>query len=343
MTFHPKTALPDLDFGAVRTTDLDGRHSKVRAADFAKPLQAGATMAQFFRGLPNILASADLREAAERIVRAKRAGRRVVLGLGGHVIKVGLGPLIIDLMERGLIDGLAANGSVMVHDSEAALVGATSEDVAATLGRGDFGVTSQTGELINRAAKRAAESGQGQGRNIESGPGLGRNIESGPGLGRALGEALLKLAPPFLGVSVLAAAARLGRPMTIHAAVGTDVYNIHPEADGASLGAATLADFRLFCREVADLDGGVFLNLGSAVIMPEVFLKALTLARNLGHPVANLTTVNMDFIRHYRPQVNVVGRPTAAEGSRGFYFIGHHEIMFPLLMSLVLELEGGGL
>ncbi|MDR1921087.1 MAG: hypothetical protein LBS31_05000 [Candidatus Adiutrix sp.] len=308
--------LPDLDFQAVRTTRLDGRHSKVKIADFAKPLRSGASLADFFEGLPRILAAADLREAAALIVRAKRAGRPVILGMGGHVVKVGLGPAIIGLLERGLIDAVAANGSVMVHDSEAALVGATSEDVGATLGRGAFGVTDETGRLLNRAALEAAAQNMG--------------------LGRAVGEALLRLNPPHLKVSLLAACARLNKPATIHAAVGTDVYNIHPEADGAALGAATMADFRLFCRLCATLEGGVFINLGSAVILPEVFLKALTLVRNLGHKVENLTTINMDFIRHYRPQVNVVGRPTQ-EGGRGFYFIGHHEIMFPLLMSLVLE------
>ncbi len=309
--------LPELDFSAVRTTDLDGRHSKVRVEDFARPSKPGGSLADFFQGLPNILAAADLREAADRITEAKKAGARFILGLGGHVIKVGLGPLIIDLMERGVIDGLAANGSVMVHDAEAALVGATSEDVGATLGHGDFGVTGQTGALINRAARAAAAGGLG--------------------LGLALGQALAQLSPPYLTVSVLAAAARVKKPATVHAAVGTDVYNIHPEADGAALGAATMNDFRLFCRQVADLEGGIFLNLGSAVILPEVFLKALTLARNLGHPVTGLTAINMDFIRHYRPQVNVVGRPTQDGAGRGFYFIGHHEIMFPLLMALVLE------
>ncbi|GHV56558.1 hypothetical protein FACS189460_1550 [Deltaproteobacteria bacterium] len=308
--------LPELDFQAVATTDLADRPSKVRAADFARPLKKGLSLAEFAAGLPHILAAAELREAAGRIAAARRAGRPVLLAMGGHVVKVGLGPVIIDLLERGLLDGLAANGSVMVHDAEAALAGATSEDVAAGLGSGRFGVTGQTGALINRAARTAAENGQG--------------------LGRALGEALLRAAPPHLPLSLLAAAARLDLPATIHAAIGTDVYNIHPEADGGALGAATMNDFRLFCRLTADLEGGVFINLGSAVIMPEVFLKALTLVRNLGRQVRDLTTINMDFIRQYRPAVNVVGRPTR-EAGRGFYFIGHHEIMFPLLMALALE------
>ena len=308
---------PELDFKAVTTTDLQERPSKVRAADFARPLRPGLTLAEFAAALPRLLASADLREAAARLAAARRAGRPIILGLGGHVVKVGLGPVIIDLMERGFINALAANGSVMVHDAEAALAGATSEDVSATLGEGRFGVTAQTGELINRAARTA----------------------SGQGLGRALGRALLEAAPPHLDLSLLAAAARLDLPATIHAAIGTDVFNIHPDADGAALGAASFDDFRLFCRLAADLEGGVFINLGSAVILPEVFLKALTLVRNLGHRVCNLTTINLDFIRHYRPSVNVVERPTR-EGGRGFYFLGHHEIMFPLLMALALEQQG---
>lgn len=311
---------PPLDFSAVRTTDLDARHSKVKVSDFAGPLKRGATMAEFFEGLPNILAGAEFKEAAQRIASAVKGGRPVILAMGGHVIKVGLGPLIIDLMERGFISGLAANGSVMVHDSEAAMVGATSEDVPATLNSGQFGVTGRTGEIINRAAKKAA----------------GEEM----GLGKALGSELLELKPPYLDKSVLAAAARLELPMTIHAAIGTDVYNIHPEADGAALGAATMNDFRLFCWMVSNLEGGVFINLGSAVIMPEVFLKAVTLVRNLGHKLERITTINMDFIRHYRPQANVVSRPTQNEGGRGFYFVGHHELMFPLLMALALEKAG---
>ena len=310
--------LPELDFKAVRTTDLNARHSKVRAEDFAKPLGKGMDLKKFFSSLPNILAAADLKDVAQRIVLARQRGCPVVLGMGGHVIKVGLAPLIIDLLERGVITALAANGSVMVHDSEAALVGATSEDVAGTLHSGDFGVTDSTGKLINRAAAVASSKGEG--------------------LGKSLGDSLVELAPPYQDFSLLAAAARLKVPFTIHTAVGTDVYNIHPEADGAKLGAATMADFQLFCRVVATLEGGVFINLGSAVIIPEVFLKALTLVRNLGHSVSEITTVNMDFIRHYRPAVNVVQRPTQEGAGRGFNFIGHHEIMFPLLMALVLEM-----
>lgn len=314
MTRHME--FPDLDFGGVRTVDLATRHSIVNSDDFAKPLAPGRSLAGFLAGLPDILAARDLKAAAQAIATAKKNGRPVILGLGGHVVKVGLGPVIIDLMGRGVIDALAANGSVMVHDSEIAMAGATSEDVAAELGSGAFGVTRQTGELINGAAREAHEKGLG--------------------LGRALGLALLAMDPPHVGESVLAAAARLGVQATVHAAIGTDVYNIHPACDGADLGAASFSDFRAFCRAVAALEGGVFINLGSAVILPEVFLKAITLARNLGHRVGQFTAINMDFIRHYRPTVNVVNRPTQ-EGGQGFYFIGHHEIMFPLLMGAALE------
>jgi hypothetical protein len=240
----------------------------------------------------------------------------VILAMGGHPVKVGLSPILIDLMDRGVLSLLAVNGSVMVHDTETAMAGATSEDVAAVLGSGAFGVTREPNELINRAARKAADTGSG--------------------LGRAVGEALLAGGYPFLSDSLFANAAGRDISVTVHVAMGTDVYHIHPEADGAALGAASLTDFRLFAGAVARLEGGVFINLGSAVVMPEVFLKAVTLARNLGHSLKNITTVNMDFIRQYRPSVNVVGRPTQ-DGGRGFHLIGHHEIMLPLLAAAVLE------
>jgi hypothetical protein len=250
------------------------------------------------------------------VASAVKGGRTVMLCMGGHPVKVGLGPLLADLLERGVLTSISANGSLMVHDSEVALAGATSEDVAAGLGSGSFGVTGETGRLINAAAKRAAQSRAG--------------------LGRSLGELLIESGAPHLSASVLATAARLSAPLTIHVALGTDVYHVHPDCDGAALGQASMDDFHLFCRLAATLEGGVLINLGSAVIMPEVFLKALTLVRNLGHPVKGLTTVNMDFIKQYRPSVNVVERPVQ-DGGQGFHLIGHHEIMFPLLMSLVLE------
>ena len=308
--------LPELDLKSVRLASLKDRHSKVSLEDFAKPFNAGGKLSEFAESLPKILAAEDLRKAARAISLAAREDRTVMLCLGGHPIKVGLGPLIVDLMERGILSSVSANGSIMVHDSEVALAGATSEDVSAGLGSGDFGVTDETGKLINAAAKRAANSAMG--------------------LGRSLGELLLEKGGVGASASVIAAAARLGVPCTIHVAVGTDVYHIHPDRDGADLGQASMDDFHTFCRLVATLEGGVLINLGSAVIMPEVFLKALSLARNLGHAVRKLTTINMDFIRHYRPSVNVVERPVK-EGGVGYHFTGHHEIMFTLLMALATQ------
>ncbi|MDR1084038.1 MAG: hypothetical protein LBP22_04065 [Deltaproteobacteria bacterium] len=309
-------SLPELDLEKIRLSSLFKRHSKVSRADFAKPLKSGLSFWDFSRNLPNILAAGDLKQAALMVAEAKNAGQTIMLAMSGHPIKVGLGPLIIELMEIGLIDCLSANGSVMVHDSEIALAGVTSEDVAESLKDGDFGVTGETGALINKAARIASDSGLG--------------------LGHSLGGLLNELAPPHGNLSVLAAAHRLSIPATIHVALGTDVYHIHPDRDGGQLGRASMTDFQTFCQMTATLSGGVFINLGSAVIMPEVFLKALTLVRNLGFPVKNPLTINLDFIYQYRSRVNVVERPTG-QGGRGFYFIGHHEIMFPMLMGLVLE------
>lgn len=266
--------------------------------------------------LPNILAGRDFTRAVYRLAQAVRDGRTIILSLGGHPVKVGLSPLIIDLMKRGVISLLAVNGSVMVHDTEVAMVGATSEDVGASLGDGTFGMSREANSLINAAAVEA--------------------VRNDMGLGQALGSSIIQNGFPYKGDSLFASAARLGIPACVHVAMGTDVYHIHPEADGAALGQASLADFYTFCAAVATLEGGVFINLGSAVIMPEVFLKAVTLARNLGHVLKDMTTINMDFIRHYRPQVNIVNRPTA-EGGQGFYFIGHHELMFPLLAAALIE------
>ena len=308
--------LPELDLSGVRLASLSSRPSKVGIKDFARPLAAGASLKDFAASLPKILGAADLLDAADAVAKAAKDQKTVMLCMGGHPVKVGLGPLIADLMERGVLSSVSANGALMVHDSEVAMAGATSEDVAKGIGAGDFGVTSETGRLINAAARRAAGDRSG--------------------LGRALGEMLIEAKAPNLSASVLATAARLGVPLTIHVAMGTDVYHIHPDRDGAAMGQATMDDFHTFCRLVATLEGGVLINLGSAVIMPEVFLKALSLARNLGHRVGGLTTINMDFIKQYRPSVNVVERPVQ-DGGRGIHLIGHHEIMFPLLMGLVLE------
>ncbi len=307
---------PPLDLSGLKTYSIKDRPSKVTRDDFARPWTKGGSLAGYLASLPGILAAGDFSQAADRLALAVRNGRTFILAMGGHPVKVGLSPIIIDLMKRGVISLLAVNGSVMVHDSEVAMVGATSEDVAATLGQGTFGMGREANETINAAAADAARE---------------RN-----GLGRSLGRKLIEGNHPFLDDSLFATAARLDIPVTVHLAMGTDVYHIHPQADGADLGRASMDDFRTFCSAVATLEGGAFINLGSAVVIPEVFLKAVTLVRNLGHGLRDITTINMDFIRHYRPMSNVVNRPTA-EGGQGYYFVGHHELMFPLLAAALIE------
>jgi len=309
--------IPDpFDFKNLKTYSVHGRHSKVTVEDFAKPLRAGMTVMELVRSLPGQLAGKDFPELVQRIVEARRNGRPVILGMGAHVIKVGLNPLLIDLMRRGILTGVALNGAGIVHDAEIAMVGRTSEEVADVLGDGAFGAARETGEVLNGAICRGAQ----------------KNI----GLGEAVGEVLLEQEFPFNEQSILAQARKLDIPVTVHVAVGTDIIHIHPGADGAAIGQTSHHDFRVFCSMVADLEGGVYLNVGSAVLLPEVFLKALTVVRNLGHEVKNLTTANFDFIRHYRPATNVVHRPTL-EGGRGFNFTGHHELMIPLLGAALLD------
>ena len=314
----PRPVLRPLDVARAHTYPLRTRRSIVATALLATPPRPGMRFEAFLRGLPDILAAHDLRAVARAIATRHRAGKRVVLGMGAHPIKVGLGPLIVDLMTRGVLSGVALNGAAIVHDFELAFAGATSEDVASQLADGSFGMAEETGRFLNDAIAVA-----------------------GPrdGLGAAVGRAMLAARLPHNRQSILANAARLGVPVTVHVAVGTDIIHMHPGADGAAIGAASLRDFRLLAALVAGLRGGVFLNLGSAVVIPEVFVKALNLARNLGHRVDGLLTVDMDFIRHYRPQVNVVQRPTAGSG-KGYHFTGHHEIMFPLLCAAVLEYLG---
>ena len=307
---------PTLELNRLRSYSIKERAAKVSRRDFARPWPAKGTLSDFLDRLPRILAAGDLMETTERLARVVEENRTFILAMGGHPVKVGLNPVIIDLMRRGIISLLAVNGSVMVHDTETAMVGATSEDVAATLHQGAFGMCREANALINEAAALAGEEGIG--------------------LGRALGLKILRAGLPFQEDSLFAEAARLEIPVTVHVALGTDVYHIQAEADGAHIGAGSLADFRTFCSAAATLKRGMFLNLGSAVIMPEVFLKAVTLVRNLGYDLTGLTTVNMDFIRQYRPQVNVVQRPTAGDG-RGFNLVGHHEIMFPLLAAALIE------
>lgn len=298
-----------LDFSRVRTYPLRQRRSIVQAKVFARPVASEATVDDFLASLPDVLAARELRQLAAAMGQRHRAGRRIVLGMGAHPIKVGLSPLIIDWMQRGILGGIALNGAAIIHDFELAFCGRTSEDVGASLADGRFGMAAETGEFLNQAI---------------------RNAQIGEGCGQAVGRAMVAAGLPNLPLSVLATAYRLGVPATVHVAIGTDIIHMHPSADGAAIGEASLRDFHRFTEVVAGLRGGVFLNLGSAVLIPEVFVKALNLARNLGARVDDLITVDMDFIRHYRPQMNVLRRPTEGSG-RGVQLTGHHEIMFPLL------------
>ena len=311
-----RRAIAPIDPSRVRTIPLARRPSKVVAATLGKPVRAGLAVRALLDGLPDILAAHELREAAARIARAVRGDRLVVLGMGAHVIKVGLGPLIADLIARGRLGAIAMNGACLIHDFELAWGGRTSEDVGPGLDRGTFGMAHETGAFLNQAIREG--------------------VRDGLGLGQAVAQAMLRERLPFARTSILVAAARAGVPVTAHVAVGTDIIHMHPGADGAAIGLGSLRDFHLLAGVVARLSGGVYLNLGSAVILPEVFVKALNLARNLGHPVRDLTTIDMDFHRHYRPTVNVVTRPTAA-GGRGIQLTGHHEIMVPLLWAAAEE------
>ena len=308
--------LEPLSFEGLHTYSVHDRHSKVSLADFAAPMQAGMTLRQWLAALPQQLAGKDFPDLVARLATAKRQERPILVGMGAHVIKVGLNPVLIGLMHSGLISALALNGAGIIHDAELAMAGQTSEEVGAVLGSGAFGAAKETGEMLNAAICDAAR----------------RDV----GIGQAVGEMLLAENFPHNRQSLLATAAELAIPVTVHVAMGTDIIHIHPSADGAAIGKAGHCDFRLFCRLVSGLEGGAYLNFGSAVLLPEVFLKALTVVRNLGHQVQHFTTANFDFIRHYRPSVNVVQRPTL-EGGKGFHFTGHHELMLPLLAAALLD------
>jgi deoxyhypusine synthase len=307
-------AVVPLDLARVHTVSLARRPSLVTAQALGRPVRGGLTVRDLLDRLPDVLAARDLRRAVDRIARAIRRRRSVVLGFGAHAIKVGLAPLIVDLIARERLAAVAMNGACLVHDFELAWNGRTSEDVGPGLEHGLFGMARETGEFLNGAARQG--------------------VAAGIGLGRAVGEAILRARLPHRRTSILAAAARAGIPATVHVAIGTDIVHMHPSADGAAIGEGSLRDFRLLAAVVARLAGGVYVNLGSAVVLPEVFVKALNVARNVGHPVRDLTTIDMDFNRHYRPSVNVVRRPTAA-GGVGIQLTGHHEIMFPLLWASV--------
>ncbi len=306
-----------LDFEGLQTTSLKDRASKVRLEDFGRPWTRGGSFAAFLETLPDILAASLFRQAASAIAEAFRNERTIILGMGAHPIKVGLNPVIVDAIQRGLFTGVAFNGAGIIHDVEIAIAGKTSEDVAAHLGCGHFGTARETAELIHGAVAEAYRKG-------------------GMGLGRAVGVRLLEENAPYAHLSILAMAAKYDIPLTAHVAIGTDIIHMHSSMDGAAMGALSHLDFKLFCRLVGSLQSGVYINLGSAVILPEVFLKAVSVARNMGFPLDGLTTINMDFQRQYRSQTNVVERPTAGGGT-GISLTGHHEIMFPLLMAAVLE------
>lgn len=300
----------------VKTCSLHARKSRVSIQSFSSTYTKGSSFSQFLSGLPDFLAAADFRSVVQAIVSARKKDRPVVLGMGAHPIKLGLSPIIIDLMKRGIVTAVATNGACAIHDYETALAGRTSEDVAQELCTGSFGMARETGKGLNNAIIRGARAGQG--------------------IGRAVGESIVRAKFRFRDRSIFAAAYEAGVPLTVHVAIGTDIIHMHPEADGSAIGKGSMADFRLLVSVVADLEGGVYINLGSAVILPEVFLKALNVARNLGSTVRTITTVNMDFIQHYRPRENVLRRPTLGSG-KNYALTGHHEIMLPLLAAAVIE------
>ncbi len=305
----------EADLGRLTVGSIAARPTRVRVEDFARPLDPAAAQA-VLASLPDQLAARALREVIARIAASRRAGRPVVAMCGGHIVKVGVSPCLIALMEHGVITHLALNGAAAIHDVEIARAGSTSEDVEAHLHQGSFGMVDETGTFMNQAAIEGARRAEG--------------------LGEAWGRALTEERPAHLEASLLAAAWRLGVPATVHVAFGTDTIHHHPRCDGAALGETTLRDFRIFAATLAEAHGASVLNLGSAVLLPEVFLKALAVARNLGADLSNLTTVNLDQIQHYRPRVNVIERPTRAAGSRGYALTGHHEIMIPLLAAALL-------
>jgi hypothetical protein len=311
-----KFSYEEFDLSGVRTYPLASRKSKANAADFARPFNAGSGITGLVESLPSILAAADFKAVVAAIRTARDAGHGILWGVGAHVLKTGLAPILIDLMERGYICALATNGAGIIHDFELALSGATSEDVDEALGPGRFGMADETATLLNAA--------------------INEGVARGLGLGQSVVEYVHRLQPPHANVSVLSAAARLEIPVTVHVAIGTDIIHMHPAASGAALGEGSLRDFRYFVSNVARLQNGVYLNCGSAVILPEVFLKAVALARNRGASLDGLTTVNIDFVRMYRPQINVVDRPVAGTG-KGYSLVGHHEIMIPLLAAALVD------
>jgi hypothetical protein len=310
MKFEP------LDFSKIRTYALSERPNKVAVSDFAGVHEKGAGLAEYLEKLPRFLAANDFLAVAKAIAKAVQDKRPVVVMMGAHPIKCGLNPVLVDAMRRGIISALAFNGAGAIHDFETAYQGETSEDVQKGLDDGSFGMVDETSRLMNGI--------------------LAEGVKAGLGAGEALGLAINKANYPNRHLSIMATAAELDIPVTVHIALGTDIIHQHPTANGAVLGEASYSDFQRFASVVAKLEGGVALNIGSAVIMPEVFLKALTIARNLGSVVEHFTTATFDMIRQYRPSENVVRRPTHL-GGHGYYIVGHHELMIPLLFAAVTE------
>jgi hypothetical protein len=301
---------------SIKSYSLCDRKSKVSVQSFAGIHDKGDTFRTFLDKLPEAYAVSDFKSVVGSIVSARKNRRPVILGMGAHPIKLGLSPVIIDLMKKNIITAVAVNGACVVHDFEVSLAGHTSEDVAKELCTGSFGMSKDTGRGVNVA--------------------INKGIKKGYGIGRAVGEYMADNKFRYKDISIFANAYSLNIPVTVHIAIGTDIVHMHPEADGSAIGKGSMSDFRLLASVISDLEGGVYINLGSAVVLPEVFLKALNVARNLGNKVENITTVNMDFIQHYRPRENVLKRPTLKCG-QNFALTGHHEIMFPLLAAAVIE------
>ena len=311
-----KKEFTPLDRSKIKTYSISNRKSKVSLETMAKPPRPKMTLKEFFGGLPNVLAAGEIKEVIDTVAKSVRSKKPVIAAMGAHVIKVGLSPLIIDLMERRILSLVAVNDAGIMHDFELAYSGYTSENVDASIDDGTFGMAKETAEMLNNAIKEGADRGVG--------------------LGKAVGDMIEGEKLPNREISILAAGSRLNIPVTVHVAIGTDIIHMHPSAAGDAIGKASMKDFLTFASAISNLSGGVYFNIGSTVIMPEVFLKAISLSRNLGHDVRDFMTVDMDFTRHYRPHTNVVKRPTSS-GGRGISLVGHHEIMLPLLFSGVIE------
>lgn len=308
--------MKQIDFTKLKTYSLKSRKSKVTISDFCAEYKKNARFLDFFEGLPNILAGKELKTLVDCIVKARKNNRHVLIGMGAHSIKVGLSPLFVQLMKKGIITGIAMNGACLVHDFEIAFAGKTSEDVDTAIKDGTFGMAEETGMMINEAIKNG--------------------VNNGDGIGTAVGRMIYEKNLKYMNLSILGNAYILGVPVSVHVALGTDIIHFHKNADYSAIGKGTMIDFKKFTSLVSELNSGVFINIGSAVIIPEVFLKAITIARNLGYPVSKITTANFDFVRQYRPLTNVVTRPTAGKG-KGIAITGHHEILIPLLFWSVME------